>query len=228
MAAAAALALAGSRSAAAHIQLTAPRPRVTGLKAGPCGEANSRRSENICEFQPGATIVVTWNETVEHPGHFRISFDDDGDDDFADPAGFDDTSGGPAVLVDDIADRVVQGGDRGYSREVPLPDMECDNCTLQVIQVMSDKPPYGDGNDIYYQCADLVLSSAAPADPADGCAPDSGGDGSGDAGGGDGGGEGGCAAARSQPGWPSWPVVLVATAFALQRRRRLTSRASRP
>jgi hypothetical protein len=29
---------------------------------------------------------------------------------------------------------------------------------------MSDKPPYGDGNDMYYQCADLVLSADAEPD----------------------------------------------------------------
>jgi hypothetical protein len=49
---------------------------------------------------------------------------------------------------------------------VTLPDLVCDNCTLQVIQVMYDKPPYTTpGNDIYYQCADLVLRvGGAPPD----------------------------------------------------------------
>ena len=59
------------------------------------------------------------------------------------------------VLLDDIAD---EGRDvRDYMATITLPDITCDNCTLQVIQVMYDKPPYTTpGNDIYYQCADLI------------------------------------------------------------------------
>src|SRR5690606_6077325 len=55
-----------------------------------------------------------------------------------------------------------------------LPDIECESCTLQVVQVMYDKKPYGDGNDLYYQCADIALrpgggaSSEPPPGVADG------------------------------------------------------------
>ena len=48
--------------------------------------------------------------------------------------------------------------------QVTLPDVECERCTLQLIQVMTDKAPYGDGNDLYYQCADLALRADAPAE----------------------------------------------------------------
>jgi hypothetical protein len=168
--AAAGFTLGGETIASAHIQISTPLQRDTGQKIGPCGSSNGIRSQNVCTYRPGATIVVTWDETIEHPGHFRISFDQDGEDDFADPESFEDVDGGPSVLVDGIADRSVVGGDPTYTQEVTLPDVECQNCTLQLIQLMTDKPPYGDGNDIYYQCADLVLSEAAPADPDDGCA----------------------------------------------------------
>lgn len=148
----------GARSAAAHLHVIAPASRHESLKQGPCGAgADDPRGSVVHTFKPGQTITVEWDEFVDHPGHFRISFDADGQDDFVDPAGFDDVSGGAAVLIDGIADR--NGG--AYTQAVTLPDIECDNCTLQVIQVMSDKPPYGDGNDLYYQCVDLVLSSAA-------------------------------------------------------------------
>jgi len=149
--------------ASAHLDLLSPPPRTTSLKYGPCGAAGSVRGGVVSTFLPGQTITVTWDEFVDHPGHFRIAFDDDGQDIFVDPKGFDDISGGPGVLIDGIADR---SGGGMYSQEVTLPDIECSNCTLQVIQVMSDKPPYGDGNDMYYQCADLVLSvDADPEDP---------------------------------------------------------------
>lgn len=57
--------------------------------------------------------------------------------------------------------------------EVSLPDVECEHCTLQVIQVMYDKKPISvGGNDIYYHCADIALvRDASETDlgpPADG------------------------------------------------------------
>jgi hypothetical protein len=77
------------------------------------------------------------------------------------PAFFDDTSGGPTVLVDGIPDRAGGGTDE---QEVTLHDVECERCTLQLIQMMTDKPPDGDGNDRYFQCADLALRAGAPAE----------------------------------------------------------------
>lgn len=125
------------------------------------------RSDNITVLEPGTTITVVWDETIDHPGHYRIAFDDQGDDGFQDPpclANCDTTAmvigtaptdySDPTVLADGIAD---QNGGR-YSYTVTLPNIECDQCTLQLIQVMTDRPPYASGgNDIYYQCADLVL-----------------------------------------------------------------------
>ncbi|HTE56303.1 MAG TPA: SCE4755 family polysaccharide monooxygenase-like protein [Kofleriaceae bacterium] len=173
------LVLAASPAARAHVQIAVPLQRHAEMKAGPCGLAGGERSDNVCEFQPGSVITVEWDETVEHPGHFRVSFDDDGVDGFADPTDYDDFYTAPSVLVDDIPDRDVDAdGNRRYSLEVTLPDVECDNCTLQLIQVMSDKMPWGPegGKDLYYQCADLVLSRTAPATPAPGCASERTGD----------------------------------------------------
>jgi Lytic polysaccharide mono-oxygenase, cellulose-degrading len=236
-------------AASAHVQLRAPQQRHTDQKAGPCGLPDSTRGENVCEFRPGATITVEWDETVEHPGHFRVSFDDDGTDDLIDPSDYDDYYASKAVLVDEIEDRDVDAdGNARYSMQIELPDIECDSCTLQLIQVMSDKPPWGPGggDDIYYQCADLVLSPDAPAEPTPDCGaapsggedagPDQGGD-EPDAAGGDGasdaGGEqgsdeptedtsdeGGCAASGSASGTAALLIALAALTLARPRRRR--------
>jgi MYXO-CTERM domain-containing protein len=147
-----------SAGALAHIQLTFPAARTAAQKYGPCGGVGSVRGDVVTSFAPGETIVVTWKETIGHPGHYRVSFDPDGQDDFVDPASFDDLYTAPSVLLDDIADKP---GTTAYTAEITLPDIECDNCTLQLIQVMTDKPPYGDGNDLYYQCADVVLTSGS-------------------------------------------------------------------
>ena len=50
---------------------------------------------------------------------------------------------------------------------------------------MLDKPPYGDGNDLYYQCADLILEigAATSGSTGDGSTGDGSSDGSGSTGG---------------------------------------------
>jgi len=147
--------------ALAHVDLESPTDRgCIDQKVGPCGSGCNDRSGNVTALEPGSTITVRWTETVDHTGHFRISFDDDGIDDFQDPTGYDDIQEIPTlpVLLDGIADK--NGGQ--YSAQVTLPDVECDNCTLQLIQVMTDKPPFtAGGNDIYYRCADLTLRAGA-------------------------------------------------------------------
>jgi hypothetical protein len=153
--------------ASAHIALTFPAPRTTSQKLAVCGASGSVRGTNVTTFAPGSTITVTWKETVDHPGHYRIAFDDDGQD-FPIPTTTTPgaTTGMPTVLVDPIAD--VQGsvaGGRVYNQDITLPNIECTTCTLQLIQLMTDKPPYtidAASNDIYYQCADITLSASAP------------------------------------------------------------------
>lgn len=172
--------------AAAHLELTSPPSREGGdvLKNAPCGRTGGERSDNVTVYEPGQTIELVWDEYIDHPGHYRVAFDPDGDDDLADPAclsGCDtatpeietDTAG-VMVLLDDIPDRAVSASNPTYRVEVTLPDVECDDCTLQVIQVMYDKPPYTlPGNEMYYQCADLVLRGDGMSDDG-GCSCSSG------------------------------------------------------
>jgi hypothetical protein len=115
----------------------------------------------VSYFEPGETIEVRWQEYIQHPGHYRIAFDEDGVDDFVDPSTMMELYSNEAVLLDGIEDT----GESDYRVSVTLPDVTCDRCTLQVVQVMYDKPPYEPGgNDLYYQCADLVLKAGDPPD----------------------------------------------------------------
>jgi len=172
------------------------------LKDAPCGLAGSTRGTNAYTYEAGETITVTLKETIPHPSYFRIAFDDDGDDGFAEPAsikpidparkcpfnaadkcGEDDFYNNDTVLMDDL-DPHLPNGQKTYTWEVTLPDVACDNCTLQVMQVMQDtihgayNPVPGDPADIpyiadnYHQCIDLVLTrpagSGTGADAGDG------------------------------------------------------------
>ena len=137
-----------SGTASAHIALTYPPPRTADQKSGPCGATGSKRSKTVTTFAPGATIAVEWDETIDHPGHFRIAFDDDGDDVFVNPNNPSDNFA--FTLKEPIADKV--GGH--YTQTVTLPNKPCTNCTLQLMQIMTTAVPY---NSFYYQCADIVL-----------------------------------------------------------------------
>ncbi|MGB1277378.1 MAG: MYXO-CTERM sorting domain-containing protein, partial [Nannocystaceae bacterium] len=72
------------------------------------------------------------------------------------------------VLIDGIPD---VDDVHNYSIVVDLPDLTYENCTLQIVQVMTDKPPYGDGNDLYYHCIDLrLVADGEPLpQPNEGC-----------------------------------------------------------
>jgi MYXO-CTERM domain-containing protein len=165
-------ALLGTGTASAHIKLRSPTPRDPNnpLKSAPCGPAASTRGSSMTMLTSGQKLTVSWDETIQHPGHYRIAFDSDGQD-FPDPMSFTDIAmpnkdlgNGVTILLDGIMDKAGAGiGNTPYTAEVTLPDIECTNCTLQLIQVMTDKAPYGNGDDIYHECANLVLKKAGGA-----------------------------------------------------------------
>jgi MYXO-CTERM domain-containing protein len=139
-------------------------------------------------------VPVSIVEFIPHPSYFRIAFDNDGDDGFVPPAsikpidpmrpcpfnaadkcGAPDYYNSPTVLpnMDDLDPHLTASFGQKYTWNVQMPNVECDNCTLQIIQVMEDtvhgayNPVKGDPNDnpyipdIYYQCIDLVLQKGA-------------------------------------------------------------------
>jgi len=153
--------------AGAHITLTFPDGRFGNdsiLKSSPCGlgGAQDQRGGNVQAFAPGETIYVEWKETIDHDSHFRISFDEDGQD-FTIPPQEDSFYVDALVVLDDIQDEA----DLKYSFEYTFPLIECSNCTLQVIQVMYEAGPYDPATDVYYQCADIELAYGQEIDTGD-------------------------------------------------------------
>ncbi len=148
--------LSAASEAHAHIEITSHTTRhgPDKQKRGPCGVEGSSRGETIYSYRHGETVTLEWYEFVDHPGHYRVAFDDAGDDDFADPISPDDRYTNATVLRDGIEDIPDV---HTYEVDVELPDITCETCTIQIIQVMLDKPPYGDGNDLYYHCIDVRL-----------------------------------------------------------------------
>ncbi len=173
--------LLGQSSAQAHIDMVSHESRAGGdQKSDPC--EGRPRGAKVYTYRPGETIKITLNESIGHPGYFRIAFDADGENDFKIPSGTEGTDGdcagdracgpgkadycnSPAVMWDNLnqhAGSILTGGQFTWS--ITLPNIECTNCTLQVIQMMNDLNFHSaayPADDIYYRCIDLVLSKTA-------------------------------------------------------------------
>jgi MYXO-CTERM domain-containing protein len=180
-----------SSSAQAHIKLLKPDAWLNEddlgapQKGGPCGPGAADdvqpipHSMKVTEVKAGDTLMVEFEETIHHPGWFRIAL-------APDPSEFEevmfpnttdcnyDMSKVPTephgnVLVDGLGmDTNITGPNRTFMEMVKLPDTPCEKCTLQVIQVMADAlhaPP----GCVYYHCAELKIL------PKDGAAAGSGG-----------------------------------------------------
>jgi len=169
--AAAALVLTAS-TVFAHIDLLAPTSRYVvnrangggGSKECPCGGTavdpdricnvpavdshDPNRSSKVTPFEAGSEITVRMEEYINHSGRFRVAFDPDG----ADMTDFNSN-----ILMDVADDKNTQI----YEFKVKLPNMTCENCTLQVIQDMNGNTttavadPSKDST--YYTCADIRL-----------------------------------------------------------------------
>jgi MYXO-CTERM domain-containing protein len=161
-------------------------------KGSPCGPGNARpfigddvqpipASNAVTTFHAGETITVRWQETVYHPGYFRIALApvhaaDATSSDFPDPA-LSDPSGchyDPAAVQTVPHDNVLADGlymvddqngtNRSLMQEVKLPNEPCDHCTLQLVQVMEGHPA---ASCFYFHCAEITI---LPADSAHGAA----------------------------------------------------------
>jgi hypothetical protein len=160
-------------SATAHVCMDFPVSRVgpdctarSPQKMGPCPVTG--RTAHVNVFRPGETILVKLRETVNHPSHYRIAFNSDGES-FPDPVSIDDTRPGhPLILVDGIEDHE----DQVQEVRITFPRIPCENCTLQLMQVMYDKQANGfggasggtnDNDDLYYSCADIALRGSPVA-----------------------------------------------------------------
>jgi MYXO-CTERM domain-containing protein len=152
----------------AHVQFSYPTPRRPGagnddIKTGPCGcseqacpNGDVRKPDRVTELTAGETITVEFTETIQHPGFFRISFDDNGQDAFVPPplSRTDIQMGATTLPV--LKDNIPDTGDSDYAVEIVVPNISCDNCTLQLIQVMTNEQTWED-EDIYFTCADIRI-----------------------------------------------------------------------
>jgi hypothetical protein len=119
-----------------------------GVKTGPCG--GFARAATPAVLIPGQTITVNWEETIYHPGRFEFYFSSAGDQNF--------------TLLKTVENNQNNGNvPHQFTTTLTIPNVTCQNCTIQMIQVMLENPA---NPTYYYSCADSQVKSATiPATP---------------------------------------------------------------
>ena len=175
----------------AHFTLMAPASWLVEnrlgdpQKKGPCGgtSADAGTPTNVIgKVQGGQTLHVKVQETVYHPGHYRIALAVNSRAELpADPeVTTRDSERGPwsvsakiqnpvqpPVLVDGLwvhADRAAIA--QPFETDITIPNITCEKCTLQIVQFMAEHGKNADGDFTYHHCADLQIT-ADPSKPVD-------------------------------------------------------------
>jgi len=124
-----------------------PRDTRDGIKptsGAPCG--STQRSANPVILKAGQEVEIEFEETINHPGYFRILFSP------ANDLGFENN-----IIVDRIEDNLpADVRDRKFKATITVPTTLCDNCTIQMIQVMTEN----NMERPYFSCVDVQIKNA--------------------------------------------------------------------
>jgi hypothetical protein len=175
--------------ASAHFRLLEPQSWLVEnslgdpQKLGPCGgtTGNAGTPSNIVnKVQGGQELHIKVQETVFHPGHYRIALAVNSRAELPpDPtANTRDSDRGPwsvsapiqnlpqiPVLADGLFAHTSRQTDP-WVTDVQMPNINCGHCTLQITQFMAEHGVNKDGGYYYHHCADLQIT-ADPSKPID-------------------------------------------------------------
>ena len=177
------LGFAAAGMAHAHFALLQPSSAVAiedgGKGAPPCGEGPD--SNVVTDVLGGHPIAIRLNEFVFHPGHYRFALSVNSRAELPpdpDVVAQDGLSVSAAiqnpVKIPVLADGVFvhtspPTGD--WQTSLTLPNLNCDKCTLQIIEFMAEHGPNVGGGYFYHHCADLRIKVDPSLAPADGAWP---------------------------------------------------------
>ncbi len=131
-------------------------------------------------FKGGQKLHIKLQETVFHPGHYRIALAVNSRAELPPDPEVTTKEGtrGPSsvsaviqqtpsipVLMDGLFVHTMKPADP-FETDVPLPNISCPKCTLQIIEFMAEHGLNKDGGYFYHHCADLQIT-ADPSKPID-------------------------------------------------------------
>ncbi|MGD9905520.1 MAG: SCE4755 family polysaccharide monooxygenase-like protein [Vicinamibacterales bacterium] len=189
LAVAAAVLAAAPAHLAAHFKLLEPaswiieNDRGDPQKSTPCGAtADAKLSGTVTPVTGGSSLHLKVVETIYHPGHYRVALAVNSREELPpDPMTVERvTDKGPRsvwgviqsppqrpVLADGLFPHYTRpAGPQTYEAEIPIPNITCPKCTLQVIQFMADHAYNQPGGYSYHHCAELAIT-ADPSKPLD-------------------------------------------------------------
>jgi hypothetical protein len=136
---------------------TPPRDNSTGLKSGPCGGLARTATPTI--LTAGQPLTLQIDEVIDHPGYYRVAFSMSGDQfPAAMPVPTAATPVSSTLWVPYIQD---VANVHAYTATVTVPNTPCTQCSLQMIQYMTENDPPS----MYYSCADIEIRAAAAPNP---------------------------------------------------------------
>ena len=172
----------------AHFLLEAPASWIEQDEQGdpqkmaPCGGTladGGTRTGVVTDVQGGSMMRLAINETVFHPGHYRVALARRINLLPDDPAAImKETENGPrsdhAEIVANpkppvLVDGLWQNKERRtgpIETEIMIPNIDCEGCFLQVIQFMESHPGVREGGFSYHHCA-VVNITADMSKPID-------------------------------------------------------------
>jgi hypothetical protein len=185
------------QSVDAHFVLVSPAASLVQNRLGdpqkiaPCGGVSANPARNapanpgvpsgaVTEIRGGSSFHLLIQETVFHPGHYRVALARTAAQLPADPVVTTrDSDRGPWSVSAAIQERavppVLADGLFAHTErptglveaDVPIPNINCKNCMLQVIQFMAEHAKNADGDYSYHHCAvvNITADSSKPVDP---------------------------------------------------------------
>ena len=174
----------------AHFRLLAPASWLVEnqlgdpQKAAPCGGTNAdfgKPTYAVTEVRGGSALHVKVQETVYHPGHYRVALAVNSPTELPlDPKAQTMTNDKGAIMsvsgeimnpvtAPVLADGLFQHSaktDQPFETDVTVPNINCKSCTLQVIQFMEQHGANNPGQFTYHHCAVLRIT-ADPGKPMD-------------------------------------------------------------
>ena len=175
-------------AASAHFKMLSPAGwivedmRGDPQKAAPCGGTNAdpgTPTGAVTAVQGGGKLTISIDETIFHPGHYRIALARTRDALPADPevtmqetergprslSAEIETSPQPPILLDGLWPH-TERPTAPHGMYLDVPNIDCEGCVLQVIQFMANHPGVREGGFSYHHCAVLDIT-ADPEKPVD-------------------------------------------------------------
>ena len=174
---------------AAHFKLLEPASWLNEAtngdpqKMAPCGGTSANPgtpSGAVTKIRGGTKLHLKIQETVHHPGHYRVALAVSARAELPKDPEVTTKEGArgpmsvsaviqnparPPILADGLFAHTARGEEM-FETDVDIPNINCEKCTLQIIQFMAEHGLNRDGDFSYHHCADLQIT-ADPAKPID-------------------------------------------------------------